>query len=151
MAGLERRTPARGVDEGGQITVMLVIFAVCLLLAITAVTDISASYLRRQSATSLADGAALAATEAASAGGIYAAPDAGFVPIDRASAEGAVDRYLREAGAYAAYPGLAVEVTVVGHQVQVALQMPYRLPIRMPGVDATTWIHATAAAELPIY
>ena len=39
--------------ETGQITAMLVIFAVILLLVIAAVTDISASYLRRQAVTNL--------------------------------------------------------------------------------------------------
>ncbi len=141
--GLERRT------ESGQITAMLVILTICLVIAITAVVDISAGYLRRQSATSLADGAALAATEAAAAGGIYAGAD-DFVPIDDAAAVVAVDRYLREVGAYADYPGLVVAVDVVGHQVRVRMAMPYRLPVRMPGVDATTTIHAQASAELPI-
>ena len=136
-------------SEDGQITAMLVIFTICLLLAIIAVTDISASYLRRQAATSLADGAALAATEAAAAGGIYAEAD-DFVGIDETAARAAVDRYLIEVGAYAAYPGLVVAVDVLGHQVEVALVMPYRLPVRLPGVDATTTIHATASAELPI-
>ncbi len=135
--------------ESGQITAMLVIFSICLLIAITAVIDISASYLRRQSATSLADGAALAATEAAAAGGIYSGAD-DFVAIDEAAARLAVDRYLHEVGAYAAYPGLVVAVDVVGHQVQVRMAMPYRLPVRMPGVDATTTIHAQATAALPI-
>ena len=46
-------------DQRGQVTVMLVIFAVCLLLAISAVIDISAGYLRRQAVTNLADGARL--------------------------------------------------------------------------------------------
>jgi hypothetical protein len=145
MKGSRRRTDA------GQITAMLGIWSVCLLLAIIAVIDISASYLRRQSATSLADGAALAATEAAGAGGIYGDADTGFVPIEAAAARSAVNAYLRDVGAYDAYPGLDVAVRVVGHQVEVALVMPYRLPVRVPGVDATTLIHARGAAELPIY
>jgi hypothetical protein len=128
---------------------MLVIFSICLLIAIVAVTDISASYLRRQSATSLADGAALAATGAAAAGGIYSDSD-DFVAIDEDAARAAVDAYLTEVGAYADYPGLAIDVDVVGHQVEVALVMPYHLPVRMPGVEATTTIHASASAELPI-
>jgi hypothetical protein len=119
--------PARRTDDG-QVTAMLVIFAICLLLTIVAVTDISASYLRRQAATSLADGAALAATEAAAAGTIYADEDAGFVPIDEPAAEAAVDRYLREVGAYTAYPGLALGVHVVGHQVEVSLVCPASTP-----------------------
>ncbi len=137
--------------EAGQITAMLVILTICLVIAIAAVTDVSGSYLRRQAATSLADGAALAATSAAATGAIYAAQDAQFVTFDEAAATLAVDRYLRSVGAYRAYPGLSVDVRVVGHDVEVALVMPYRLPVRMPGVAATTTIHARASAALPIY
>ncbi|MFY9914890.1 MAG: pilus assembly protein TadG-related protein [Nocardioidaceae bacterium] len=144
-----RRSSRR--TEAGQITAMLVILTICLVIAIAAVTDISASYLRRQAATSLADGAALAATSAAATGAIYGAQDADYVTFDEAAATVAVDRYLRTVGAYRAYPGLSVDVSVVGHDVEVALVMPYRLPVRMPGLDATTTIHASAAAALPIY
>jgi hypothetical protein len=139
----------RGRTEAGQITAMLVIFSICLLMAIVAVTDVSASYLRRQSATSLADGAALAATQAAAAGGIYTDAD-DFVAIDEPAAEAAVDRYLREVGAYDAYPGLDASVDVERHVVSVALAMPYRLPVPVPGVERITTIHARASAELPI-
>lgn len=145
MRRAQRRT------ESGQITAMLVLLSICLLLVIIAVTDISAGYLRRQSAVSLADAAALAATEAAAASGIYADQDPGFVTIDQADATAAVDSYLREVGAYNEFPGLALDVRVVDHRVEVALVMPYRLPVRMPGVAATTTIHALGAAELPIY
>ena len=143
------RRLARRRTEAGQVTAMLVIFSICLLLAIVAVTDVSASYLRRQSATLSGRRAALAATEAAAAGGIYTNAD-DFVAIDESAAEAAVARYLREVGAYAAYPGLATEVDVDGHVVSVALVMPYRLPVPVPGVNRTTTIHAQASAELPI-
>ncbi len=143
------RSRCRG--EAGQITAMLVIFSICLLIAVAAVTDISASYLRRQDATSLADGAALAATDAAAAGGVYAGEDVEFVTLDESAAASAVDAYLREVGAYDDYPGLRVDVVVVGHTVEVTMTMPYDLPVTMPGVDATTTIHSRAAAQLPIY
>lgn len=143
------RSAGRG--DGGQITAMLVIFCLCLLLAIVAVTDLSAAYLRRESATSLADGASLAATEAAVAGSIYHDTDSGFVPIDQPAAEAAVRSYLVEIGAYGDYPGLRAEVTVVGHRVVVALTMPYQLPVPVPGVGRSTLVHASASAELPIY
>jgi hypothetical protein len=142
---------ARRRGEAGQITAMLVIFSICLLIAVAAVTDISASYLRRQAATSLADGAALAATDAAAAGGVYTGEDIEFVTIDEASAAAAVDEYLRNVGAYDDYPGLRVDVAVVGHTVEVTMTMPDDLPVTMPGVDATTTIHSRAAAQLPIY
>lgn len=146
------RAPGRvGGDEAGQITAMLVIFCLCLLLTIIAVTDLSAAYLRRENAISLADGASLAATEAAAAGGIYSDPDATFVPIDRAGAAAAVQEYLLTTGAFGDYPGLRADVTVVGQRVVVALTMPYRLPIPVPGVDQTTIVHASGSAELPIY
>src|SRR5262245_31392692 len=97
IAGRSRRTDA------GQLSAMLVLLSLCLLMVIVAVTDISASYLRRQAAGSLADGAALAATDAAAATGIYVGPidtAQGFVPIDESAAQAAVDRYLREVDAY---------------------------------------------------
>lgn len=137
--------------DDGVITAMLVIFALCLLLTIIAVTDLSAAYLRRQAAMSLADGASLAATEAAAAGSIYGNDGDGFVPIDQPAAAAAVRRYLTTTGAYGDYPGLRSQVQVVGHQVVVRLTMPYRLPVPVPGVRPTTLIHATGAAELPIY
>ena len=43
-------SPTRGED--GQLTVLIVVFALCLLIAIAVVTDISASFLRRQSLAS---------------------------------------------------------------------------------------------------
>ncbi len=137
--------------DDGQITAMLVIFTLCLLLAVIAVTDLSAAYLRRQSAISLADGAALAATEAAAAGSIYGNPDSGYVPIDKTAAAAAVRAYLVEIGAYGDYPGLTYRIGVAGHQVVVTLAMPYTLPVPVPGVEQTTIVHAASAAELPIY
>jgi putative Flp pilus-assembly TadE/G-like protein len=133
------------------ITGMLVIFTLCLLLLIIAVTDLSAAYLRRQNAMSLADGASLAATEAAAAAAIYSDPNADFVPIDQRGAAAAVREYFLRTGAYGDYPGLRSRVTVVGHRVVVALTMPYHLPIPLPGVKETVLVHATSAAELPIY
>lgn len=144
------RTPRGRLGQEGQITAMLVIFALCLLLAISAVTDLSASYLRRQAATSLADGAALAATDGAAAAAVYGDDDA-FVQLDPAAADAAVESYLGATGAYGDFPGLQVEVAVQGHAVQVSLSMPYQLPISVPGAYSTTTIHASASAEMPIY
>jgi putative Flp pilus-assembly TadE/G-like protein len=138
-------------DDRGVITGMLVIFAICLLLTIVAVTDLSAAYLRRQAAMSLADGASLAATSAAAAGAIYHPGHQDYVPINQAAAAAAVRRYLATTGAYGHYPGLRSYVQVVGHRVLVQLTMPYRLPIPVPGVRQVTLVHATSAAELPIY
>lgn len=137
--------------DDGVITGMLVLFSLCLLIAIIGVTDLSAAYLRRESAISLADGASLAATKAAAAGAIYRDPDAKYVPIDQQAARAAVRAYLVRISAFGEYPGLRSRVAVVGHRVEVALTMPYALPIPLPGVRRTTLLHAVSAAELPIY
>jgi hypothetical protein len=141
----------RAREESGQITAMLVIFSLCALLAVVAVTDVSASYLRRQSATSLADGAALAATGSAVAVDVYGSADDDFVRLDPAAAQAAVDTYLRDTGSYAAYPGLTAVVVVEGDTVRVSLTMPFTLPVPVPGVDPTTTIHASGSAQMPIY
>ncbi len=141
---------ARAQNQMGQVTVLLVLFAVCLVLLITAAIDVSGSYLRRQAAMSLADGAALAASNGAAAAGIYHSHDK-FVVISQAAAEAAVSSYLSEIGAYDRYPGLLVETVSTGHTVTVSLAVPYHLPVPVPGVDDTTTIHATASAEMPIY
>jgi hypothetical protein len=142
---------ARRGDEDGQITAMLVILGICLLLAIIAVIDISGSYLRRQAAMSLADGAALSASDAAAAAGVYGNAQDSFVVIDEGAATAAVDSYLRGTGAFVRYPGLRVQVRVVGHTVTVDLSMPYALPVTLPGVASSATIHGSGAAEMPIY
>lgn len=138
-------------EERGQVTAMLVIFATILLLAIAAVTDISAAYLRRQAVTNLADGAALAATEAAAASGVYGDPDAEYVGLDPEAAAHAVEQYLASTGAYADYPGLRVAVSITGYTVQVALTVPFDLPVPVPGVSGTVDVHDTGSAVMPIY
>jgi hypothetical protein len=146
-----RAKGSRAHGEDGQITAMLVLLSICLLLAIIAVTDISGSYLRRQAVSSLADGAALSASDSAVASGIYRGSDVGFVDIDPAAATAAVEEYLLRSGAFARYPGIDARVVVDGHVVTVYLTTPYRLPVAMPGVPATATIHGSAAVEVPIY
>jgi Putative Flp pilus-assembly TadE/G-like len=146
-----RRRRPHSRAEDGQITAMLVLLSMCLLLAIVAVTDISGSYLRREAAGSLADGAALAASNSAVAAGFYRSSDAGYVDVDPAAASAAVQNYLGRTGAFTRYPGLDVRVVVEGHVVTVYLTMPYRLPVTMPGAPHTATIHASAAVEVPIY
>lgn len=143
--------PRRRAEERGQITAMLVIFALCLLLVISAVTNIAAAYLRRQAATSLADGAALAASEAAATAGVHGSPDATYVAIDQGAATAAVEAYLRQTGAHDSYPGLESHVVVDAHTVVVSLSMPFELPVSLPGVRGTTTIHANASTVMPIY
>ncbi len=138
-------------NEAGQITAMLILFTACLLLAIAAVTDISASYLRRQAVTNLADGAALAATDAAAAAGVYADPDAAYVTISPEAAQLAVEEYLAATGATDDYPGMQTAVSVDGYVVTVSLTVTFDLPVPVPGVAGTVDVHGTGSSVMPIY
>lgn len=143
------RSPRR--TEHGQLTLLIVAFALCLLLAVAAVTDISAAYLRRQSMTSLADGAALSATDGAAEAAIYGDPDAAFVTLDEVAARAAVDRYLRDVDAYRNFPGLTARVEVVDNVLSVRLQSVYQVPFPIPGARSDATIEATGSATMPIY
>lgn len=138
-------------SEHGQLTVLICVFALCLLLVIAAVTDLSASHLRKRAVTSLADGAALSASDAAAAGSVYGGVDDEYVALAEPAARAAVESYLAEVGAYRDYPGLVVDVQVVDVTLIVQLQMPYRLPFPIPGADRSTTIEATGSATLPIF
>lgn len=139
----------RNRDERGLITSLLLTFACCLILAISAVTDIAGAYLKRQAALALADGAALAASDAAAAVSVY--DDDEFVTIDEPATRDAVNAYLRSIQAYAAHPGLHVDVSVRGYRVTVGLTMPYQLPVHVPGVRDAISIHVESTATMPIY
>lgn len=130
---------------------LMIAFGLCLLLLIAAVTDLSAAFLRRQSATSLADGAALAASDAAAAAAVYSGTEDAYVRFDETAVAGAVEVYLREVGAYAAYPGLVPQVQVDATVVTVRITMPYDLPIPVPGVADTVTIDADSSVQMPIY
>lgn len=130
---------------------MLVLFTLSLLLAIVAVTDLSSAYLHRQSAMSMADGAALAAASSAPAASLYAERNRAYLPIDRRVAAAAVDDYLRSTGAYRRHRGMTVQVAVVGSSVRVALAVPFRLPVPVPGVARWSLVHGAASAAMPVY
>jgi hypothetical protein len=130
----------------------VIAFALCLALLVSVVVDVSAAYLRRQATASLADGAALSASDAAAAASVYAGDSERYVPIHEDAARHAVAAYLAETGAVTRYPGLRASVEVVaGRTIVVELQMPYDLPISVPGARDAVTIRVQSAAELPVY
>jgi Flp pilus assembly protein TadG len=130
------REPRR--DQRGQVTVMIIGFALILLMAVGVTVDASAAYLARQSLATLADGAALAGADQLQGGAAYEGGLAEHVPIDVTTARASVAEHLRVTGAYADHPGLVAAVDVVGDRVVVRLTAPLDLPIRVDGITATT-------------
>lgn len=140
-------------DESGQMTIMIVGFALVLAMAVAVVTDASAAYLRRQGLDTLADGAALSAADAAASG--EEAYGRGLdiqLVLTEPEAQQAVVDYLVRVGAYHEFPGLAPQVRVdrAAHRVTVSLTAPLRLPLTVPGSPARTVVGATGSAEVTL-
>ena len=140
-------------DERGQVTLMIIGFAVVLAMAVAVVTDASAAFLQRQSLDSLADGAALAAADAAASGAD--AYEGGLGPelvLTEADARSAVYDYLERSGAFARFPGLTPHVRLdeTARRVVVDLGAPIRLPLHVPGGPAYATVGATGAADVTV-
>ena len=139
--GVRRRT------EQGQVSVLIVGFAIILILAVGVVVDSSAAYLQRQSLANLADGAALAGADEVRGDPLYTGGLDGRVPIDPEIAAHAVRAHLRRIDAYADHPGLRFEVSVRDRSVVVEMSTPLDLPITVGGITDTT-VSATGSAAV---
>ena len=137
-------------DERGQVTVLIVGFALLIGMLIAVVVDASAAYIQRQGLDTLADGAALHGADLGATGEeVYT----GGVTDDRleltrAKAKEAVRRYLAESGAYRRYPGLTYHVLVdpVSERITVSLDAPLDLPLTFPGSPESASVGATGSA-----
>jgi Flp pilus assembly protein TadG len=134
-------------DERGQVTVMIVGLAFVLLLTIAVVVDASAAYLQRSGLATVADGAALAGTEALD---LTAGYEHGFDDpvLSESLAREAITVYLHDTGAGERFPGLTYTVRVQDNEVRVDVHAPLDLPLRVPGSPTTATIGASGSAEL---
>lgn len=148
MRRSERRSERRA--ERGQVSVLIVGFAVFLAMAVAVVVDATAAYLQRQGLSTLADGAALHGADLGATGrDVYE----GGVPGQRlevtaAQASAAVRTYLTDVGAYRRYPGLrhTVSVDPAADRVTVRLSAPLELPLTFPGSPDRPTVGATGSA-----
>jgi len=135
---------------------MIIGFAIVLVLLVGVVTDVSAAYLRRQSLDTLADGAALRGADLAASGvEVYAGglADHGRLRLTAEAARGAVERYLREVGAYGRYPGLrlrSVRVDAGRRTVEVELGVRVHLPFAIPGVSSRPFVTSMGSASVTV-
>jgi hypothetical protein len=148
---MSRDAPRRASQaDRGEITVLMVGLALLLIFVIAAVADLSAGHLRRATARSYADGAALAAANGAAAPAGYAS-DGDYVALDPAAARAAVDAYFRDTGAVNKFNGMHWSVAVDGRIVEVVVTMPFDFPITMPGFGENAEVRASGSATVPIY
>ncbi|WP_122816697.1 pilus assembly protein TadG-related protein [Nocardioides pantholopis] len=143
------RPASRAPHERGQVSVLIIGFALVLAIGVAVVVDASAAYLQRSGLDSLADGAALHGADLGATGrDVYTEG----VPAERlrltsAQVHASVAAYLRSTGAHQKYPGLTFTVGVSADQgVTVELSAPLDLPLRVPGGPDTASIGATGSA-----
>src|SRR4051812_30934600 len=102
-------TTRRG--EHGSITPLIIGFTLLVAVLVAVVVDASAAYLRRQGLNSVADAAALAATDGLQGDAVYTHGLADHAEIDPAAARRYVEDYLRSSEALARYPGMTWAVS----------------------------------------
>ncbi len=140
----------RRPDEGGQVTVLIVGFALLIGMLIAVVVDASAAYIQRQGLDTLADGAALHGADLGATGeDVYTGGVTDErLELARAKAKDAVRRYLVESGAYRRYPGLTYQVVVDAgsERITVNLDAPLDLPLTFPGSPESATVGATGSA-----
>jgi Putative Flp pilus-assembly TadE/G-like len=137
-------------DERGSITPLIVGFALVVAVLVAVVVDASAAYLRRQGLDSVADAAALAATDGLQGDAVYTQGLGERAEIDAAAARRYVAEYLTGSGAAGRYPGLTWTVSTSATSVVVRLAAPLDLPLRVPGVAQTATVTGTAAAVVVV-
>ena len=137
-------------DERGSIAPLIIGFALLVGVLVAVVVDASAAYLRRQGLNSLADAAALAATDGLQGDRVYTHGLEDRAEIDAAVARRYVEDYLRSAGAPARYPGLTWTVSTSATSVVVRVVAPLDLPLRVPGVADSATVTGDAAAVVVV-
>jgi uncharacterized membrane protein len=138
----------RAECERGQITLLVIGFAVILVALVAVVVDASQVVLLRRTLSSLADGAALTAAQSLSEPSLYAGQATASLPLDRAAAHAAVVGYLQGSG----LDVTLLRVEVVGDRVTVAVASRADLPLvgSVTSAFQGTTVVATASARSPI-
>ena len=137
-------------DERGQVSLLIVGFTIVAIMVVAVAVDASAAYLRRAGLDSLADGAALAATDGIAGRQVYEGGLGERAEIDPELARGLVEDYLRAAGAARRYPGFGFAVEAGAGRVVVRVAAPLDLPITPPGWDRRPVVSGTAASFVAV-
>lgn len=137
-------------DDRGSVTPLVVGFFLVVAVLVAVVVDASAAYLRRQGLNSLADAAALAATDGLQGERVYTHGLGDLAEIDAPAARRYVEEYLHASGAVARYPGLTWTVSTEADTVLVRVRAPLDLPLRVPGIAGGATVQGSAAAVVVV-
>ena len=132
--------------ERGSITPLVIGFAIVLVMLVGVVVDASAAFLKRQQLNSLADAAALAATEGLEGEQVYLRGLGERARIDPAGAREHAASRLRAAGV----PGLRFRIATRDDSVTVHVQAPIDLPFRIGDLGGSVMISGTATGVVTV-
>lgn len=136
--------------EDGSITPLIVGLAVVVALLVAVAVDASAAYLRREGLNSLADAAALAATEGVQAESAYVDGLGHEVRIEAASARQLVADYLEQIRAVERYDDLTWTVSIRGRHVVVRVAASFDLPLHVPGTGSRIRVVGGSSAAVTV-
>jgi len=134
--------------ERGQITLLVIGFAVILISLVAVVVDASQVVLLRRTLSSLADGAALAAAQSLAEQAFYTGQASESLPLDPSAARATVVDHL----AGVDLDLRLLDVSVVGDRVTVTVSAQAELPLVGAVTKAFegTTVTARASARSPI-
>lgn len=118
-------------EDSGQTLLLILVYALVAAGLVGVVTDASVVFLRQRALASVADAAALRAAQMVALPTAYADGAGDVLPVDPASADSAVDRYLATTDAAQRFAELRAEVLVDGDRVTVRLHAV--APLRFTG------------------
>jgi Putative Flp pilus-assembly TadE/G-like len=144
---MRRRRPR---NEDGQTAVLVVGLFVVAVLLVVVVVDASAAYLQRQRLDALADGAALAATQAVEGDAVYTRGLGERAILDPAQARAHVAAYLRQVGAHREHDRIGFRVRTTNDSVAVEVSSVLDLPLAPPGWAERTTVTGRAASYVDI-
>jgi uncharacterized membrane protein len=140
-------------DDSGQLLLLVLLYTLVAAGLVVVATDAATVFLHRRALASAADGAALAAMQAADEGAIYTGGAGAVLPVDATAARAMVHGYVVDNRLAARFPDFAVRaVAADGRSVTVTLASRVRLPfVGVLGAQyaAGVPIDATARARAP--
>lgn len=140
----------RNREEAGSITPMVIGFMLIVAMLVAVVVDASAAFLQRQRLNSIADAAALAATDGLQGDQVYSHGLGELARIDAATAHHYAAAEVAASGAARDLPGLQLSVRAETNTVVVTVRAPLDLPLKVPGVAEQAMISGTAASVVAV-
>lgn len=134
------------MNERGSITPLVIGFAVVLVMLVGVVVNASAAFLKRQQLNSLADSAALAATEGIQGEQVYTGGLGDRAEIDPVVARARAADLLGAAGV----PGLRFRILTRVDAVTVELRAPLDLPFRIGELGSAVLISGTGTGVVSV-